>query len=73
MEYKVNAPMPGLVARVVVNIGDAVSAGQEVAVINCMKTEISVTSEQPGTVAGILVKEWDEMQVGDPMVVLNLG
>lgn len=73
MEHKVNAPMPGLVARVVVNVGDTVSAGQEVAVINCMKTEISVTTEQPGTVSGILVKEWDEMQVGDPMVILNLG
>jgi biotin carboxyl carrier protein len=72
MEHKVQAPMPGLVARVVVNIGDTVTAGQEVAVINCMKTEISVTTEQSGTVAGILVKEWDEMQVGDPMVVLNL-
>jgi biotin carboxyl carrier protein len=72
MEFKVNAIMPGLVARVVVNEGDAVVKGQEVAVINCMKNEISVTAEREGIVKKILVKEWDELQVDDPMVILEL-
>ncbi|HPC46927.1 MAG TPA: acetyl-CoA carboxylase biotin carboxyl carrier protein subunit [Deltaproteobacteria bacterium] len=72
MDHKVTATMPGLVARVVVNVGDKVDEGQEVAVINCMKTEISVKAEKPGSVKEILVKEWDEMQVGDPMVVLEI-
>lgn len=71
MEFTVAATMPGLVARVVVNEGDAVTEGQEVAVINCMKTEISVTADKAGTVKSIKVKEWDEMQVGDPMVILD--
>lgn len=72
MEKSVNAIMPGLCARVVVNQGDKVSAGQEVAVINCMKTEISVRSEFAGTVSQVISKEWDEMQVGDPMVMLEV-
>jgi acetyl-CoA carboxylase biotin carboxyl carrier protein len=72
MEKSVNAIMPGLCARVVVNEGDKVSAGQEVAVINCMKTEISVKSEFDGTVSQVISKEWDEMQVGDPMVMLEV-
>ncbi|MCB2192003.1 MAG: acetyl-CoA carboxylase biotin carboxyl carrier protein subunit [Deltaproteobacteria bacterium] len=72
MEKSVNAIMPGLCARVVVNEGDKVSEGQEVAVINCMKTEISVKSEFEGTVSKIISKEWDEMQVGDPMVMLEV-
>ncbi|MCF8041633.1 MAG: hypothetical protein K9K65_13665 [Desulfarculaceae bacterium] len=72
MEKSVNAIMPGLCARVVVNQGDKVSAGQEVAVINCMKTEISVKSEFDGTVSKVISKEWDEMQVGDPMVMLEV-
>lgn len=72
MEKSVNAIMPGLCARVVVNEGDKVSAGQEVAVINCMKTEISVKSEFDGTVTKVISKEWDEMQVGDPMVMLEV-
>jgi biotin carboxyl carrier protein len=63
--------MPGLVARVVVNEGDKIVKGQEVAVINCMKTELSVTSSVDGTVKSILVKEWDEMEIDSPMVVLE--
>ncbi|MGC9324348.1 MAG: acetyl-CoA carboxylase biotin carboxyl carrier protein subunit [Desulfomonilia bacterium] len=73
MDHKVTATMPGLVARVVVNVGDKVAEDQEVAVINCMKTEISVKTDKPGSVKEILVKEWDEMQVGDPMVVLDVN
>lgn len=71
MEKSVDAIMPGLCARVVVTEGDKVSKGQEVAVINCMKTEISVTTELNGVVKQILSKEWDELQVGDPMVILE--
>ena len=73
MEKSVNAIMPGLCARVVVNVGDQVAEGQEVAVINCMKTEISVNSEFAGTVTKVISKEWDEMQVGDPMVMLEVA
>jgi biotin carboxyl carrier protein len=71
MEKSVDAIMPGLCARVVVSAGDTVSVGQEVAVINCMKTEISVTANVNGVVKHVLSKEWDELQVGDPMVVLE--
>ena len=41
------------------------------AVINCMKTEISVSSNFNGIVKKVLSKEWDELQVGDPMVILE--
>jgi acetyl-CoA carboxylase biotin carboxyl carrier protein len=71
MEVTVKAHMPGLVARVVVNEGAKVAKGQEVAVINCMKTELSVTSANDGIVKKILVKEWDEMEIDSPMVVLE--
>jgi acetyl-CoA carboxylase biotin carboxyl carrier protein len=72
MERNVNAIMPGLCARVVVNEGDPVTKGQEVAVINCMKSEFSVCADDEGVVKQILVKEWDELQVGMPMVVLEV-
>jgi len=71
MEKSVDAIMPGLCARVVVEEGEKVSSGQEVAVINCMKTEISVSSNFNGVVKKVLSKEWDELQVGDPMVILE--
>jgi len=71
MEKSVDAIMPGLCARVVVTEGEKVSSGQEVAVINCMKTEIIVNSNFDGIVKQVLSKEWDELQVGDPMVILE--
>ena len=72
MEKSIDAIMPGLCARVVVTEGEKVSKKQEVAVINCMKTEISVTTEFNGVVKQIVSKEWDELQVGDPMVILEI-
>ena len=71
MEYSLVAPMPGLVARVVVEIGQAVEAEQELCVINCMKTEVSCTTEKAGVVKVILVEEWDEVDVDTPMIVLT--
>ena len=72
MEKNVNAIMPGLCSRVVVEVGDKVTKGQEVAVINCMKTEFSVASEYDGIVKEVLSKEWDELQVGNPIVILEV-
>jgi biotin carboxyl carrier protein len=63
--------MPGLVARVVVEPGQKVTKGEEVAVINCMKAELSVESHVDGVVKEILVKEWDEMEVGVPMLIVD--
>ena len=71
MAYTLKAHMPGLIARVIVGVGDKVEAGQELAVINCMKTEMSCQTEEAGTVKEILVAEWDEMEVGSPMIVLD--
>ncbi len=72
MEYVLEAPMPGLVARVVCEKGDQVEEGQELAVINCMKTEISCTTSRAGTVKEILVQEWDEMEEKTPMITLEV-
>jgi biotin carboxyl carrier protein len=71
MAYTLKAHMPGLVARVVVEIGQSIEKGQELAVINCMKTEMSCVSEEAGTVKKILVAEWDEVDIGSDMVVLD--
>ena len=71
MEATIAAHMPGLVARVVVEPGQKVTKGEEVAVINCMKAELSVESHVDGVVKEILVKEWDEMEVGVPMLIVD--
>ena len=71
MEKRVLAPMPGLVARVIVEVGQEVKAGDVVAVLNVMKTEVDVCTELDGKVKEILVEEWDEMDDETPMVILE--
>lgn len=71
METTIVAHMPGMVARVVVDEGDRVVEGQEVAVLSVMKTELSVESDVAGLVTQVLVGEWDEMEIGSPMLVIH--
>jgi len=47
------SPMPGLLMRVAVEIGDSVNAGQELAVVEAMKMENVLTAEQSGIVKAI--------------------
>ncbi len=72
MVINVNAHMPGLVARVMVNEGDRVSSGQVVAIINCMKNELQVISDHDGIVKEVFAKEWDETEVGTLMISLEV-
>ena len=67
----ITAPLPGLVARVLVKPGGNVKKGEVVVVLNVMKTEISVQATDEGVVNEIHVKEWDEVDVGTPLVSLH--
>ena len=56
------APLPGRVIELKVKVGDTVAVGQEVAVLEAMKMENSITSDYAGKVKQILVKEGDTVQ-----------
>ena len=47
------APMPGTVVRVHVNVGDTVTRGQPLVVIESMKMETAIVAWRDGTVAEI--------------------
>ena len=53
------APLPGRVIELKVKVGDKVSAGQEVMILEAMKMENSITSDYAGFVKQILVAEGD--------------
>ena len=53
----VTAPLPGRIIELKVKVGDAVKAGQEVAVLEAMKMENATTSDFAGTVKQILVRQ----------------
>jgi len=65
------APLPGRVARVLVDIGDAVKAGQVLVVIEAMKMEHPIMSPIGGTVAALPFAENQLVDEGDHCVVVE--
>ena len=50
------APMPGLVVKVEVEAGEAVSPGQGLVIVEAMKMENELQAEGPGVIARVLVE-----------------
>ena len=67
----VTSPLPGVIISLNVNIGDKVSAGQEVAVLEAMKMENSIEAVSAGTVTAIHVAKGDSVLEGAPIVTIS--
>lgn len=65
------APIPGLILEIKVGVGDAVQAGQTVAVMEAMKMENELVSHVSGVVKEILVQKGSEVSTGD--VIMRIG
>lgn len=66
----VEAPFGGSVWKLLVSAGDAVKAGDTIAIIEAMKMECAVQSPGAGTIAAIYVQERQALQPGAPMLAL---
>jgi acetyl/propionyl-CoA carboxylase alpha subunit len=66
----VAAPMPGRVVRVLVRVGDAVSVGQGLVVVEAMKMQNEVRSPKAGVVERLLVTEGQALNAGDAIAVI---
>lgn len=67
----INAPMRGTIVDVKVKVGDKVSNGTVVAVLEAMKMENDIVSDKDGVVAAVLVNKGDSVETGAPVVTLN--
>jgi acetyl-CoA carboxylase biotin carboxyl carrier protein len=67
----VEANITGTVWKIEVAVGDTVSEGDTVVILESMKMEMPIESEDDGTVAEILVEEGQSVQEGDVLVVLS--
>ncbi|KAH8835118.1 carbamoyl-phosphate synthase L chain, ATP binding domain-containing protein [Flagelloscypha sp. PMI_526] len=65
------APMPSLVVDVKVNVGDEVSEGQAVVVLESMKTESVVRANVGGVVKAVGCKKGDMIEEGREMVFIE--
>ena len=67
---KVTSPLPGVIIEVSVKEGQAVKAGQKVAVIEAMKMEQAIKAPADGTVAAINVAQGDTVTSGQVVAVI---
>jgi acetyl-CoA carboxylase biotin carboxyl carrier protein len=73
MAVNIQSPLSGTVSQVVVEVGDAVSAGDTVAILESMKMEIPIESTAAGSVAEIAVAPGDFAKEGDTLLVIDAG
>ncbi len=66
----VTVPMQGTVVKISVEVGQEVSVGDTVIVLEAMKMENSILAERSGTVSEIKVKPGDTVGTGDIVAVI---
>ena len=71
VEGAVPSPMQGMVIKLNVNVGDKVSEGSTIAVIEAMKMENDIQSEVDGVVEEIFVEPGDAVSIGDTLMVIK--
>lgn len=66
----VKAPLPGVVTKINVSVGQQVKKGENVLVLEAMKMENNITAEADGTVSGIAVKGGDSVLEGAVLLTI---
>lgn len=67
---QVASPLPGVIIEISVKEGQAVKAGQKVAVLEAMKMENEISASNDGTVTAIHVAKGDSVLEGAPIVTI---
>ena len=70
---KINAPMQAVVHQLNVAVGDSVTAGQEVAVLEAMKMQHGITATTDGVVKQVHISLGDVVEEKAPIVTLTGG
>ena len=67
----VTAPLAGTVARVLVEEGQSIEAGDVVVVLEAMKMETEITAPQAGTVSAVLVSAGTAVTAGQVLLEIS--
>ena len=71
MATSVPAHITGTVWKIEAKVGDAVTEGQTLVILESMKMEMPVEAEDTGTVSAIHVEEGQAVREGEPLVTLE--
>jgi 3-methylcrotonyl-CoA carboxylase alpha subunit len=69
-DHSMAAPMPGVVLKILVNVGDDVAKGAPLVILEAMKMEHQISAPRDGKVAAINCKEGEMVQPGLDLVTL---
>jgi 3-methylcrotonyl-CoA carboxylase alpha subunit len=69
-DHSMSAPMPGIVLKILVNVGDEVTKGAPLLILEAMKMEHQITAPRDGKVSSINCKEGEMVQPGLDLVTL---
>ena len=67
----VKAPLPGVITEVSVNVGDEVSAGDTVVVLEAMKMANNIEAEKAGKITAVCVQVGQSVMEDDALVVIE--
>ena len=70
-EGTITPPMPGKIVSINVNIGDTVTKGTVLLILEAMKMQNEIKAPRAGTVTAIHVNPGDLVSTGDPMIVIE--
>ena len=70
-DHSMSAPMPGVVLKILVAVGDEVTKGTPLLILEAMKMEHQLTAPSDGIVASINCKEGELVQPGLDLVTLS--
>lgn len=68
---KINAPMPGKILGIKVNVGQTVKKGDVVIILEAMKMENEIVAPSDGTIASINVTVGANVESGEVIATLN--
>ncbi len=68
---KVEAPMPGTVVDLKVKVGDKVSNGDDIAIVEAMKMENAIPAPCDGVIASVNVSKGDSVNTGTVIATIN--
>ncbi len=69
--HTIKSPLPGTVLAVKVNVGDKVTAGQTVAVLEAMKMENEINADRTGVIKAVCVQQGATVMEGDNLIVIE--
>jgi pyruvate carboxylase subunit B len=64
------APMPGMIVSFAKNVGDSISQGETVMILEAMKMENALPAPVSGKIAAINYKSGDSVAKGDVLCVI---